>query len=218
MDLWQQWLATIQHALAFAAGDLHLGMGLAIILMTLAVRSVLLPLTWTIARRAECRRISLQRLKSQLERLKVQFTGDQQRYAQEMTKLYQREGVTLLDPTSLLGALIQVPVFLGIFQVLRGIHRAVRFLWIADLGRPDFWLAVIAGAATMALMATNPDMPEHLRLMLIVLPAVFTIVAALKFSAALSLYWATTNVFSGVQTIVLHAVLRRRAIGAAPER
>ena len=76
MDLWQQWLATIQHTLAFAAGDLHLGMGPAIILMTLAVRSVLLPLTWTTARRAECRRISVERLKPQLERLKVQFTSE----------------------------------------------------------------------------------------------------------------------------------------------
>lgn len=218
MDLWQQWLATIQHTLAFAAGDLHLGMGLAIILMTLAVRSALLPLTWTIARRAECRRISLQRLKPQLERLKAQFAGEQRRYAQEMMKLYQREEVILLDPTSFLGALIQFPLFLGIFQVLREIQRAGRFLWIADLARPDLWLAVIAGAATMALMATNPDMPEHLRLILIVLPAIFTIVAALKFSAALSLYWTTTNLFSGAQTIVLQAVLRRRATGAAPER
>ena len=218
MEFWQNWLAAIQHTLAFAAGDLHLGMGLTIILMTLAVRSALLPLTWTIARRAECRRLSLQRLKPQLDRLKEQFASEQQRYAQEMMKLYRREGVTLFDPTGFLGALIQLPVFLGIFQVLRAIQRAGRFLWVADLARPDLWLALLAGAATMALMATNADMPEHLRLILIVVPALFTIVAALKFSAALSLYWATTNVFSGAQAVVLHTALRRQARTAARKR
>jgi membrane protein insertase Oxa1/YidC/SpoIIIJ len=82
---------------------------------------------------------------------------------------------------------------------------------VADLSRPDLWLAMIAGIATMALMATNPDLPEHVRVILILLPAIFTVVAALKFSAALSLYWTTTNVFSGVQAIALRAVITRRA-------
>jgi YidC/Oxa1 family membrane protein insertase len=212
MDLWQHWLTTIQQTLAFCAVDLHLGMGLAVILVTLVLRSAFLPLTWTIARRAEYRRRILQRLKPALDRLKEQFADDRQRYAQETMKLYQREGVTLLDGASLFGALVQFPVLLGIFQVLRGIQRTGRFLWIENLARPDFGLAIIAGAATMVLMAaTNPDLPEHLRLMLIVVPALFTIITALKFSAALSLYWTTTNVFSAAQAIVLRAVLNHRA-------
>ncbi len=218
MELWQDWLTAIRHALAFCASDLHLGLGVAIILMTLLVRSAFLPITWTIARRAEDRRRSLERLKPALDRLKERFADDQQRYAQEMMKLYRREGLTLIDPTSLSGGLVQFPVFLGIFQVLRGIQRAGRFFWIADLARPDFLLALIAGLATMALMALNPDLPKHLQLILIVVPALFTLLAALKFSAALSLYWTTTNAFSGAQTIVLRAVLRRRARTATPRR
>jgi membrane protein insertase Oxa1/YidC/SpoIIIJ len=71
-----------------------------------------------------------------------------------------------------------------------------------------YWLA---GAATMALMAMNPDLPEHVRIMLILIPAVFTVLAALKFSAALSLYWATTNAFSGVQAIALRTAAAHRA-------
>lgn len=63
----------------------------------------------------------------------------------------------------------------------------------------------------MALMAMNPDLPEHVRILLILVPAIFTVLAALKFSAALSLYWTTTNVFSAVQTIALRAVTARRA-------
>ena len=214
MDLWHQWITIIQNTLTFCATDVHLGMGLAVILLTLAVRSAFLPLTWRIAHRAEDRRTALQRLKPALESLKKRLGEDRQRYAQEMMKLYQREGLTLVDGTGAFGALVQLPVFLGIFQVLRAIKDAGRFLWVANLARPDLVLALVAGAATMVLMAMNPDLPEHMRLMLVVVPAIFTVIAALKVSAALSLYWATTNVFTGAQTIVLRAVLRRRA-GAA---
>ena len=213
MDLWHQWIGIIQHALTLCAVNLHLGTGLAIISMTLVVRSAFLPLTWTIARRAEERRTILQRLKPALDGLQKQFGGDRQRYAQEMMNLYRREGLTPVDGTSLLGTLVQLPVFLGIYQVLRATKQGGRFLWVANLARPDLWLAVAAGAATMLLMAMNPDLPEHVRLVLVLVPAIVTVIAALKVSAALSLYWATTNVFSGAQTVVLRAVQARRARG-----
>jgi membrane protein insertase Oxa1/YidC/SpoIIIJ len=70
---------------------------------------------------------------------------------------------------------------------------------------------MIAGAATVALMAMNPDLPEPVRIVLILIPAVFTVLAALKVCAALSLYWTTTNAFSGVQAVALRAVAARRA-------
>ncbi|HXS22076.1 MAG TPA: membrane protein insertase YidC [Steroidobacteraceae bacterium] len=211
MVLWHSWLAAIGHVLALFAYETHLGMGLSIILLTLAVRSALLPVTWAGAYRAEARRRQLRRLEPALTALKRRYEADRERLAQEMTRLYRREGVTLVDGVSLAGALIQLPVFLGIYQVLRALRSAGRFLWVANLSRPDFWLAMIAGAATMALMAMNPELPQNVRLLLILLPAIFTVIAALKFSAALSLYWTTTNVFSGAQTLALRAVMARRA-------
>jgi len=215
MGAWQYWLALIQHTLSFCAVELHLGMGLAIVLVTLVARTASLPLTWTTARRAEIRRTGLERLRPALEHLKQRFGNDRQRYAQELIKLYQREGLTVVDGKGLLGAMAQFPVFLGIYQVLRALKQGGRFLWAANIARPDFWFAVIAGAATMALMAMNPNLPEHMRLILIVVPALFAFIAALKFSAALSLYWTTTSVFAGAQTMVLRAILRRRAHTAA---
>lgn len=215
MDLWHQWIGIIQHTITLCAVDLHLGMGLAVILMTLLVRSAFLPLTWTIARRAEERRTILQRLKPALDQLKKQLGEDRQRHAQEMMNLYRREGIAPIDGTSLLGTLVQLPVFLGIYQVLRATKEGGRFLWVANLARPDLWLAVAAGAATMVLMAMNPDLPEHMRLILVLVPAIVAVIAALKVSAALSLYWATTNLFSGAQTVVMRAVQTRRARAAS---
>lgn len=211
MILWHYWLAAIGHVLELFAHETHLGMGAGIILLTLAARSALLPVTWAGAYRADMRRRKLRRLEPALEALKRRFEADRQRYAQEMMRLYRREGIRLVDGASLLGSLIQLPVWLGIYQVLRALRSAGRFLWIADLSRPDLWLAMIAGAATMAFMALNPDLPEHVRIMLLLLPTIFTVIAALKFSAALSLYWTTTNVFSGAQAIALRTVTARRA-------
>ncbi|HEY1889526.1 MAG TPA: membrane protein insertase YidC [Steroidobacteraceae bacterium] len=213
MVLWHYWLAAIQQVLAFFAYDMHLGMGLAIILLTLSVRAAFLPLTWSGARHADIRRRKLQRLAPALEALKKRFEADRQRYAQEMLRLYRSEGIAVVDKASLVGAFIQLPVFLGIYQVLRAMRTAARFLWIGNLARPDFLLAMIAGAATMALMAMNPDLPEHVRILLILVPAIFTVMAALKFSAALSLYWTTTNLFSSVQTIALRVVTQRESLG-----
>lgn len=213
MALWHDWLAVIQHVLAFFAYDMRLGMGLGIVLFTLIARSAFLPVTWRGTNRADIRRQKLKRLEPALAALKKRLEAEPQRYASEMMSLYRRQGITLVDKTSLVGALIQLPVFLGVYQVLRAIRSAGRFLWIANLSRPDFWLAMIAGAATMALMAMNPDLPEHVRILFILIPAVFTVLAALKFSAALSLYWTTTNAFSGVQAIALRAVAARRTRG-----
>jgi YidC/Oxa1 family membrane protein insertase len=69
---------------------------------------------------------------------------------------------------------------------------------------------VIAGLTTALMMAVNPDMPEQLRIFMIVLPSIIAIIAALQFSSALAIYWATSNTFSALQTALLHAVVRRR--------
>ena len=70
-------------------------------------------------------------------------------------------GVSSADRASALGADQR-----RICQVLRRIRDAGRFLWIPELARPDFWLAIIAAAATMVMMASNPGLPENLRAVL----------------------------------------------------
>ncbi len=85
---------------------------------------------------------------------------------QKMTELYGNHGLTLVDFKGLLGGLAQMPVFLGMFQVLRDAGDGARFLWVPNLLRPDTLLAVIAGLTTAMMMAVNPDMPEQMRIVL----------------------------------------------------
>jgi membrane protein insertase Oxa1/YidC/SpoIIIJ len=59
-------------------------------------------------------------------------------------------------------------------------------------------------------MAANPDLPEQMRLILILVPSIMIAVAALKFCSALAVYWTVSNCYSAVQTYVLHYVVARR--------
>src|SRR5262245_42561142 len=119
MDLWTLWLDVIRSCLNFLSTGTGLGTGLGIIVMTIAVRTAILPVTWTVAYRGYVRQKRLQRLQPEIEKLREKFAGDPQSYARHMTSLYGRHGLKLVDGTSILGTLVQMPIFLGISQVLR---------------------------------------------------------------------------------------------------
>jgi hypothetical protein len=74
--------------------------------------------------------------------------------------------------------------------------------------QPDVALALIAGLATALMMAVNPDMPEQLRIVMIVIPSILAIVAALHFSSALAIYWAKSV---RLRASAFHAAQARQA-------
>ena len=174
------------------------------------LRTVLLPLAWPIAYRACVRQKKMAKLQPELRALQERFRDKPDVYLQKMQELYRAHGLTMLDGKGLVGAFAQLPVFLGMFQALRDAGDGVKFVWVPNLLRPDVALAMIAGLTTALMMAVNPDLPDQIRLFMIILPTVIAVVAALQFSSALAIYWATSNTFSALQTVLLHAFVRRR--------
>jgi YidC/Oxa1 family membrane protein insertase len=215
VDIWATWLDSIGSILTVLSSSLDLGLGLAIVVATVLLRTVLLPLAWPIAYRACLRQKKMAKLQPELRALQEQFRDKPAMYLEKMQELYRAHDLALVDNKSFAGALAQLPVFLGMFQVLRDAGDGVRFLWVANLRGPDVALALVAGLATALMMAVNPDLPEHLRIVMIVLPSILAVVAALQFSSALAIYWATSNTFSALQTVLLHVVVRRRARAGA---
>lgn len=209
MEIWALWVDSIGSVIAALASDAGLGLGVAIVVGTLLLRTVLLPLAWPIAYRACIRQKKMAKLQPELRGLQERFRDKPDVYLQKMQELYRAHGLTMLDGKGLVGSLAQLPVFLGMFQALRDAGDGVKFIWVPNLLRPDVALAVIAGLTTALMMAVNPDLPEQVRLLMIIVPCVIAIVAALQFSSALALYWATSNTFSALQTVLLHAVVRR---------
>jgi YidC/Oxa1 family membrane protein insertase len=208
MNVWTIWLDAIRSLVEMLSSGV--GLGFAVIVATLLLRATVLPISWSIAYRGCIRQKKMARMQPELQRIKEQFADKPDMYFKHMQALYGRNGLSFFDGKSLLGSLIQTPLLLGMFQTLRNIGNGVRFLWVPNLLKPDLALAIIAGITTALMMMVNPDLPEPMRVILIVVPSIIAVVAALKFCSALSLYWATSNCFTAIQTMVLHFVVGRR--------
>src|SRR5205823_284109 len=87
--------------------------GLAIIGLTIVVRLVLLPLTLKQFKSMQ----ALQRLQPEIKALQQKYKEDKQRLNQEMMKFYQENKVNPFG--SCLPLLLQLPVFLALFYMLR---------------------------------------------------------------------------------------------------
>jgi YidC/Oxa1 family membrane protein insertase len=210
MELWTYWLNAIQNLLTFLSSQVGLGTGLGIVALTLLLRTVILPISWRVAYRGSIRQKKMLRLQPVLARLKLECGDEPRVYAERTIKLYQENGMNVMDWRSILGSLVQMPLFLGMYQTLRAGANGARFLWVETLSRPDPWFALLAGLATMLVMAANPDLPEQMRLILILVPSVLAALAALKFCSALAVYWTVSNCYSAIQTGVMHYTIARR--------
>jgi YidC/Oxa1 family membrane protein insertase len=210
MELWTQWLNAIHSLLMFLSSEIGLGTGLGIAVLTLLLRTAILPISWPIAYRSSIRQKKMLRLQPELARLKLEYGDEPRIYAERMMKFYQDNGMTVMDWRSVLGSLVQMPLFLGMYQTLRAGVNGARFLWVETLARPDPLFAILAALTTMLMMAANPDLPEQMRLILILVPSILAAIAALKFCSALAVYWTVSNGYSAIQTSVLHYVVARR--------
>ncbi len=210
MDLWLNWVDVIRQVLEFLATDVGFGLGLSIIALTIGLRLIVLPLTWSTTYRGQVRQKRLARLQPELLRIKERHADDPRAQAERTLELYRKHGLSLFDGRTLAGALVQLPILLGMFHALREGLDKTRFLWVANLAKPDLWLAILAGLTTALLMAAAPDMPDQVRLLLLVVPAIVMVVVGLKFASALGLYWATSNLFTASQTAAVRYVVARR--------
>lgn len=91
--------------------------GFAIIALTTLVLLVLSPLTY----RSTKSMVSMRRLQPQVKRIQKKHAGDRELMNQEMMALYQEHNVSPLS--GCLPILIQSPVFIVMFRVIRGITR-----------------------------------------------------------------------------------------------
>lgn len=97
--------------------DLWPSYGGAILLLTLIIMIVLAPFTIRQTRSM----LAMQDLQPEVKRLRQKYGSDRERMNQEMMALYQANGVNPLG--GCLPILIQAPIFLVLFQVVRGLTR-----------------------------------------------------------------------------------------------
>lgn len=131
--------------------------GFAIIALTTLVLIVLSPLTY----RSTKSMVAMRRLQPQIKRLQKRHKGDRERLNQEMMALYQEHSVSPLS--GCLPMLVQSPVFIVMFRVIRGITRRSSDIGFANGGSfARYADAVTTGQARDAFTETvsrnfNPE-------------------------------------------------------------
>ena len=182
--------------------------GIAIILLTILVRVIFWPLT----HKSTVGMKKMQEIQPLMKEIQAKYKDNPQRLQQETWALYKDKKVNPMS--SCLPMLIQIPVFIALFNVLRSAVelRYAPFLWIADLSEPEALFASwfpfgglnilpILMAATMALQSalTPSTGDKNQQKMMMVFMPIMMLVMFYSFPSALSLYWTLSQVFSIVQ-------------------
>jgi YidC/Oxa1 family membrane protein insertase len=195
--------------LVFLHDEARFGWGVAIVGMTVIVRLAILPLTIKGIRSMN----ALRELQPQMKKIQEKHKDDRQRMNQEMMRFYRENKVNPFS--SCLPLLLQIPVFLALFYLLRGDEFRDRltpesqdWLFISNLAEKEEGLALIAlivlyvasqmGASLV--MTVTADKTQQ-RIMLL-LPLVFAAIIP-SFPAGLIVYWITTNFWTLGQQVVV---------------
>jgi len=168
----------------------------------------------------------MQRLQPKIKELQERYKNDKERLNREMMKLYKEAGVNPLG--GCLPLLLQMPVFLALYNVLRNTIelRGAHFIgWIDDLSSPDvlfdfganipflgseFHLLPILMGGAMVLQSKlgasptgDTTAPGQSAMMSTMMPIIFTIFFY-GMPSGLVLYWFVNNILTIVQQYYVH--------------
>jgi len=175
--------------------------GLAIILLTVAVRVVLLPVAWSGA----VSTARMQALAPEMEELRRRYRNDPRKLNEAQLELWRQHGVNPF--AGCLSMIIEFPVIIALFQALTHFQYSgpASFLWVPHLARPDpyYVLPTLAAAATywQARVSTPPSGGGGAGMMLLSLalgPAMMFYFTA-KYGAGLGLYWTVSTALRALQ-------------------
>lgn len=191
--------------------DLGLVYGAAIVGLTFLTRLLILPLSIKQIRSMR----ALAALQPQIKEMQERYKDDRQRMQREMMEIYQRNGVNPF--ASCLPLLLQLPVFLSLFYLLRGddfqseVESAGEESWlfISDItdkatgGALITLIVLYLGTSVIAgLIMTGRSATGQQRMLSMGLPILFT-PFMISFPAGLLVYWISTNVWTmGQQAVV----------------
>ncbi|CAM2060329.1 Membrane protein insertase YidC [Desulfovibrionales bacterium] len=180
--------------------------GIAIILLTIVVKLVLYPLSYKSYKSME----QMKKLQPMLTKIRNKYKDDRQKMNEETMALYKTYKIN--PAGGCWPMLLQVPVFIGLYQALMNSidlrHAAfitclplTNLVWLADLSVKDpFYITPIIMGATMFIqqkMTPTSGDPTQAKVMLF-MPIIFTFMF-LGLPSGLVLYWLVSNILSIAQ-------------------
>lgn len=193
----------------------------AIVLLTVIIRIILIPLTW---RQIKSMR-AMQALQPQLKALQEKYKDNRQLLNQKVMEFYRENNVSPFG--SCLPLLLQLPVFLGLFYMLRTAGRTgldpvewgrwasvfvdpqVGWLWIADITKFNVILMFLYIASQfMASWQMARKTGGQQKMIAYIMPIVVGVFMYIyKWPAGLMIYWFTSNLWTIAQQFVAERLL-----------
>ncbi|WP_427838576.1 membrane protein insertase YidC [Actinobacillus pleuropneumoniae] len=209
---WAWFIAKPLFALLTFIQSIVTNWGLAIIGVTIVVKTILYPLT-----KAQYTSMARMRmLQPKIQEMRERFGDDRQRMSQEMMKLYKEEKVNPMG--GCLPILIQMPIFIALYWTFMEaveLRHAPFFGWIQDLSAQDpyYILPLLMGASMFLLqkMSPSPVTDPVQQKVTTFMPVMFT-VFFLWFPSGLVLYWLTSNIITIVQQWLIYRNLEKKGL------
>jgi len=172
--------------------------GVAIILLTVAVKALFFKLSETQYKSMA----GMRRLMPKMQQLKERFGDDRMRLQKETMELYKKEKINPFG--GCLPMLVQMPVFIALYWVLLEsveLRHAPFLLWLQDLSvrDPYFILPLLMGASMYMQTRLSPTPADPMQAKVMTLMPIMMTVLFLWFPAGLVLYWLTNGLLSIAQ-------------------
>jgi YidC/Oxa1 family membrane protein insertase len=236
-NILQPLIDALESVMLFFHDSIGFSWGFSIIFLTIVVRAALIPLTWKQIKSMQ----AMQRVAPQIKALQAKYKDDKQRLQQETMKFYQENKINPF--ASCLPLLLQMPVFISLFYMLRkdlrhdicpdinppsvanpkpcGSTEASQFFFIPDItdkatgGVLVALVVLYVGSQLLSSVFMTTTTDRNQRLIMMALPFVF-VAFVINFPAGLLVYWITTNLWTVGQGLVVRRLAPNPALAGAP--
>ena len=198
---WINWLGLLFYRILLSTTGIVKNYGLSIIILTIAIKSILLPLSHISMKSMK----KMQTIQPQMKEIQTRYRKEPQKMNEELQKLYRKNGVSPM--AGCLPMLVQFPVFIALYQVLLNSieMRGASFLWAHDLSQPDIPFVIIMGISMIVQQRMTPTTgdPRQAKMMMF-MPILFTAMFW-SFPSGLVLYWLVNNILTIAQQYFMNS-------------
>jgi len=189
--------------------------GWALILLTLVIKVILFPLTYS----SSVSMAKMQTLQPKIKAIKKKYKNlkdpeQRKRMNAETMALYKTEKVN--PAGGCLPLLLQMPVFFGLFRLLQtsiNIRHEPWILWIKDLSLKDpvYVLPILMGVTQIIVTKMSPTSADSSQKKMTYIMPVVMVFLFMNFSSGLNLYWFMSNLLQiGQQYIINKKIFAKK--------
>lgn len=190
--------------------------GIAIILLTIFVRTILLPMSMK-------QKFSMQQqqsLSKKIEELKEKYKNNKEKLEAEIQKHYTQSAKSMLG---CLVTLLQLPIVFALYSVIlqMPVHAGTIIIpWVTSIKLADNYFII---PIIYAFAALSPSLLSHLEFLrassyahapksTLIITAVVSIFIAIKLPIAVGIYLITTSVFSLMEELAFRLYLKNKSL------